>query len=303
MKTITEFSGFTLKEAIAKKAALITEGKSDEEAQTTINEQLKLDEAKSPFYKNAVDMTNSRLDRVKRVVVALKSSETEKVPEAFAERDGHFYLVEFFPSADSRGPSRDSGRDDFGGGRGRNDRGGGRGFGGGGGNSRGGGGNDRGGPGRGGFGGGDRDRAPRSDFGDRPSRGFGNSFGNDGGNSNAPRPTGTFAAKRPDDPGNTPARAPRERRPRPPGAGGGEAGAPGAAGGNRPPRAARPPRDPNRAPRPAGDRAPRGPKGAGELRLVLKGQSTTLAGSGPAETQAVQAGAPEASGSSESSQA
>lgn len=131
MKTLTEFSGFVLKEAMAKKAALLTEGKTEEEAQAAINEQLKLDEAKVGFYKNVVDMTSSRVDRVKRVVVALKASETEKVPEAFTEREGHFYLIEYFPTADGRSASR--GRDDdrdFGrgrGGRGGNDRGRGRG--------------------------------------------------------------------------------------------------------------------------------------------------------------------------------
>lgn len=227
MKTITEFSGFVLKEAIAKKAALIAEGKTEEEAQATINEQLKLaDEAKIAFYKNAVDMTSSRIDRVKRVLVSLKSSDTEKVPEAFAEREGHFYLVEYFASADSRAPAQ--GRD--------NDR-----F------DRGGRGKGRG--GRDGGGRGDRNDRPRNN--DRPRR-----------DENAPRPEGSFAALKPVDPNAPkPARTPR------------------------PPRADKPrgPK-PQRAPRPdrGADRAPRGPKGAGELRLVLKGQSTTLQGSGTA---------------------
>ncbi|MBS1958004.1 MAG: hypothetical protein JST80_00895 [Bdellovibrionales bacterium] len=135
MKTITEFSGFTLKEAVSKKAALLTEGKTEEEAQAAINEILKLDEAKAPFYKNAVDMTGSRIDRVKRVVVALKGSETEKVPDAFMEREGHFYLVEFFPQAQEKGARKEesaSYHDDFargrtGGGRGRGGPGGDRG--------------------------------------------------------------------------------------------------------------------------------------------------------------------------------
>src|SRR4051812_3351298 len=99
MKTLTEFSGFVLKDALSKKAALIAEGKTEEEAQAAINEILKLDETKTPFYKNAIDMTSSRLDRVKRVVVALKATETEKVPESFVEREGHFYLLEYFPQA------------------------------------------------------------------------------------------------------------------------------------------------------------------------------------------------------------
>lgn len=107
MKTITEFSGFSLKDALAKKATLLAEGKTEEEAQAAIHEQLKLaDEAKVSFFKNAVDMTSSRLDRVKRVVIALKSNDQEKVPESFTEREGHFYLVEFFPQMDGAGPRR-----------------------------------------------------------------------------------------------------------------------------------------------------------------------------------------------------
>lgn len=245
MKTITEFSGFTLKEAINKKAALITEGKSEEEAQTAINEQLKLlDETKVSFYKNAVDMSKSRIDQVKRVVVAVKSSETEKVPEAFSEREGNFYLVEFFSQGGAVARGRDDGYGD------RNDRGGRGGRGGGG--DRGRGGNDRGRGGRGGEGGGrgerpayNADRAPRND---RPAP------------TGAPSP---FVVN-PADPNFKPKHAPQgERKPRP----------------ARAPRAAT-----AKGPRP--ERAPRdgqGPKGAAELRLVLKGQSqSTLQGSGPA---------------------
>ena len=61
-------------------------------------------------------MTSSRVDRVKRVVVALKATETEKVPENYIEREGHFYLVEYFPEAGR--PQARGGRDD------RDDRGG-----------------------------------------------------------------------------------------------------------------------------------------------------------------------------------
>ena len=269
MKTITEFSGFVLKEAVAKKAALLTEGKTEEEAQASINEQLKLDETKSPFYKNAVDMTSSRLDRVKRVVVATKASETEKVPEAFMEREGHFYLVEYFPQADSRA-KKDDREDDYFSSIGRDN---GR-------NSKGRGGRDAG-PGRG------------KPSGDRFGGGAGR--GNDRGEGRPPmgdrrprpdaapvvRPEGVFAKNTGEKPA---ARPPRDAnlRPRPEGAAA------------RPARAPRPPRDPN-APR-----APRGPKGAGELRLVLKGQTqTTLQGSSPAEAPA----AVEATASTETQQA
>jgi hypothetical protein len=256
MKTITEFSGFVLKDAITKKAAFLAEGKSEEEAQGSINELLKLDEAKAPFYKNVVDMTNSRVDRVKRVVVATKATETEKVPESYVEREGNFYLVEFYPDPNARSAPRYDERDDRGGGRGRGGRGGndkgrggrgggdrgreGGGFGGGGGL-----GGDRGNSGGGGFGG---DRRPRADAPEnRPA---------------VARPEGMFKPRIEGAP--APVFAKKAQAARPPR--------------EQKPRQERAPRDPN-APRP--DRAPRGPKGAGELRLVLKGQSqTTLQGSG-----------------------
>ena len=257
MKTITEFSGFVLKDAMAKKASLLAEGKSEEDAQTAINEQLKLDEAKGVLYKNVVDMTSSRADRVKRVVVAVKATETEKVPEAYMEREGHFYLIEYYPDANSRAPSRSSQFGDD-----RNSRGGpGRGGSGGG---RGGDRNGRGGGNRdsGGFGGGSSfgERKPRESFGDRP-------FQSDRAPAPAiPRPEGQFNLTRAGEPNPPPApRAPREKRaPKPRAAEG--------AGADR---------NANRQPR-----TPRGPKGVGELRLVLKDQSQrTLAGSGEAEAQ------------------
>ena len=247
MKTITEFSGFVLKDAMAKKAALLTEGKTEEEAQASINELLKLDEAKGTFYKNVVDMTSSRVDRVKRVVVATKATETEKVPESYFEREGHFYLVEFFPDQNSRSPqSYGNDRDDRGGrggggrgGRGGNDR-----------NGRGGG-NDRGNS----FGGGER-RPRRDEMSSSPQ-------------PTIPRPEGMFKPRIEGAP--APVFPKKDRAPRPPRA-------------DKGPRQPRAPR-PEGAPRT--ERGARGPKGAGELRLVLKGQTTTLQGSGVAETPQV----------------
>lgn len=293
MKTLTEFSGFALKDALAKKTALLAEGKTEEEAQAVINEQLKLDETKVGFYKNVVDMTGSRRDNVKRVVVALRASETEKVPESYIEREGHFYLVEYFSQVGGNRPSRD---DDRGYG---NDRGG-RGRGG---NNRGG--NDRGGDARGGRGGGGNDR--------------GNSRGGGIGGSNERGDRGGFGNSAPRAPSLLPNGEPRGQF---------AALIPGAVVPQKP-RAPRPPRAP-KAPRPEGQaagprtprepRAPRGPKGAFELRLVLKGQSQTmLQGSGqgagegsavaepaqvPSESSAqAQSGAPDSTPSSETPQA
>ena len=254
---------------MAKKTALLAEGKTDEEVQLAINELLKLDETKVPFYKNAIDMTSSRLDRVKRVVIAVKATETEKVPEAFVEREGHFYLLEYFPAADARGRVasdrdgyRDFGRDGGGRSGGQRDGKGNRGPGGRGGN-------DRGRPGGRNEGGRGPERAPRDS-----DREFSRE-NREPREPRTPRPQpapnpnaasfvstglGTLAPKAPgSEKKEHGARPQRQRKPRE----GGELSN----------------RGPNRGP---GDS--RGPKGAGELRLVLKGQSaTTLQGSAPAE--------------------
>jgi hypothetical protein len=249
MKTITEFSGFTLKDSIAKKAAMIAEGKTEEEAQTAVHEQLKLlDETKVAFYKNALDMSKSRLDQVKRVVVAVKSSETEKVPEAFSEREGNFYLIEYFAQAGAsaargRGDDRDFKGRDSRGGRGFKGRDGGR--------------------GRGGEGRGEGRGEPRGES--RPAEGRGEFRSEPRGEARPPRGPRPERAPRGDRPAvNAAPGAPQERKPRPP--------------------KSTQPRAP-RAPRPN-----QGPKGAAELRLVLKGQSTsTLQGSGVAEAPATSA--------------
>jgi hypothetical protein len=231
MKTLTEFSGFVLKDVLAKKTAWLAEGKSDEEVQTAINEQLKLDETKVSFYKNAIDMTSSRLDRVKRVVVAVRATETEKVPEAFTEREGHFYLIEFFPQAGAAPALRDSNRDFGRDSRGRGGRGG----------------SDRGSSGRGGNDSGRGNGRPSDRDSNRSDR-----FPSRNSETATAKPAGLFAARTTPIPGT-----------------------------EKPVRPARPPRSPSdraqRSPRPP--RAVQGPRGAGELRLVLKGQSTTLQGS------------------------
>ena len=249
MKTITEFSGFVLKEAVAKKAALLAEGKTEEEAQTVINEQLKLDESKVAFYKNSLDMTSSRLPTVKRVVVAVKATETEVVPTSFIEREGHFYWVEYFPQAGARG-HMSQGRDDERGGRG----------------------GDR---GRGGRGGGDRGRG-------------GNDRGRGSNERGAPRGDGFASEPRaPRYPREETAAINLTGVSNPAPGGGAFAANTGKPSVHQPVKAARPARAP-RERTPSAPREPRGPKGAGELRLVFKGQSntTTLQGSGVAEAGA-----------------
>jgi hypothetical protein len=213
MKTITEFSGFQILDAQKKKAQWTTEGKTEEEVQTQLAADFKWDEPKVAFYKHAETFAAAQSNqnkRVKRIIVATVA-EGEKALDGFQEAEGHYYKIEWFPSAarDER-PQQATGRD-------RNGKKGGR-----------------------------RDGKGGDRSGGRPDRG-----------------------------GDRPARTPRNNDRA---ADGGAATSDGpkkmiTAGVGRPPlpKAPREPRAP-RAPRTT--QAHSGPKGATELRLVLKGQVT-----------------------------
>lgn len=233
MKTITEFSGFQLKDAFAKRQALVAEGKTEEELPAAFNEAMKFDEAKANLYKNAVSLLGKDADRVKRIIVAAKTTEDEKPTDGFKEIEGHFFKLELFAGAPA--PVRGNDRD-FGGrgGKGGRDKKGGRG-------------RDNKGP-----------RGPRENnsgdrpaFGDRPARPRRDDRPTDPSLANAPAAGKTIWVNPRGEGVPGPIKPAEPRKPRAP-------------RGERPARGDRPARGP---------RTNQGPKGAGELRLVLKGQT------------------------------
>ena len=161
MKTLTEFAPITLKNALKTKQELTAAGKTAEELPAAMGETLKLEGDKLGFIMTALDLAETRLEGLKRVLV-MSLAEGENKPSDGVEKDGKIYLVEHdtaiaTPGArDERGGGRDGKR---GGGRdGKRGGGGGRDAGRGGGGPGRGGDRDRGGPGG--------DRAPRA-AGDR----------------------------------------------------------------------------------------------------------------------------------------
>ncbi|MBC7386671.1 MAG: hypothetical protein H7301_10995 [Cryobacterium sp.] len=182
MKTITEFFGKSLKAIEEKIPAyqeelktsvpeqLKADGKSEEEVTAGLEEALKaalhakvgtenkLEGDKLAMLFNAMEVSRGVRGNLKRVIVMVPASETEKAPSSAKEIDGKFYFTELFPEAGRA--AAPAGDDRFGGRGGKGGRGGRDGKGGRDGGGRG--------PGRGegrgegrGAGRGGEDRAPR----------------------------------------------------------------------------------------------------------------------------------------------
>jgi hypothetical protein len=118
MKTITEFSGFTLKDALKKYAELSSgePAKTPEEISQAMGEAFKLQDEKLKLFLAALEMVKERNERLKRVVV-MTLAENEKAPHGAEKREEHFFLPEFFPEPFGtkkkfEGKGRHGGRDD-----------------------------------------------------------------------------------------------------------------------------------------------------------------------------------------------
>lgn len=198
MKTLTEFDGFRLKNALTLKKELAAAGKTPEELPAALGEALKLEGDKLTLFLNALAVAEERTDHLKRVVV-YAAEEGKSAPKGAVEKDGNYFFSEFFfvPQARSdRGAGHDRGRrDGKRGGKGR---------------------------GKGGRGGRDGGRGGRGGSAERGGehRGRDASGGGarNGGQSNGPRLDVTALANggAPQGEGGDKARRPRRRRPRGP---------------------------------------------------------------------------------------
>jgi hypothetical protein len=141
MKTITEFNGFSLRDAFQKKTAIAkdvtaeitAQGKAGEELtaavaagiQEKLGVELKLEGDKLKYFLAALELTQGKDRGLKRVVV-LTAAEGEKAPPEAKEKEGTYYLVEYFPAPPEQKHGRREGARDAGR-RGRGGKGGGRG--------------------------------------------------------------------------------------------------------------------------------------------------------------------------------
>jgi hypothetical protein len=115
MKTLTEFNGFALKNALETKKQLVAAGKTAEELPAAMGEALKLEGDKLTFYLAAIEVAEARPDNLKRVVV-LDIPETEKAPKGAEKKGEKYFIAEYFytpaPKREGRGQGRHEGRGD-----------------------------------------------------------------------------------------------------------------------------------------------------------------------------------------------
>lgn len=111
MKTITEFSGIFLNNAIRSADELTAAGKTAEELPVALGEALKVEGDRLKLLVHAVGVARGRA-RLKRVIV-LTLGETEKAPSGAQKIEENHFLPEFYPAPPSA-QGRDHRNDDQG---------------------------------------------------------------------------------------------------------------------------------------------------------------------------------------------
>ena len=110
MKTLTEFDGFSLRNAITKKKELVAAGKTAEELPPALGEALKVEGDRLTLLLAAVELTEAKTDQLKRVVV-YSVEEGKSAPKGTVEKDGKHFLTEyFFTPSTQKAPREDRGR-------------------------------------------------------------------------------------------------------------------------------------------------------------------------------------------------
>lgn len=107
MKTFTEFDGFSLKNATAKKAELVAAGKTAEELPQAMGEALKVEGDRLTYLLAALEVTEGRTDGLKRVVV-YTVDEGKSAPKGAVQKGEKYFLAEYFyVPAPKRAPGKD----------------------------------------------------------------------------------------------------------------------------------------------------------------------------------------------------
>jgi hypothetical protein len=129
VKTLTEFDGFSLRNALAKKQELAASGKTADDLPQALGEALKVEGDRLTYLLAALEVIESKPENLKRVVV-YNVDEGKQAPKGTIEKGGKHFLAEYFfiPSAKkerrtSAGPGKGSrGKKKGRGGRGRGPR-------------------------------------------------------------------------------------------------------------------------------------------------------------------------------------
>lgn len=93
MKSVTEFANITLKQGLAKKAALAAEGKTPEEIQAGLGESFKYEGDKLKYFTNALELAAQHNEGLKRVLV-LSLGEGETAPTGATKVEDLHYVAE-----------------------------------------------------------------------------------------------------------------------------------------------------------------------------------------------------------------
>jgi hypothetical protein len=109
MKTLTEFTAMSLKQASKLKADLTQQGKTPEELPAALGEALKIEGDKLTFLLNALETVGTKVTDLKRVLV-FSVAEGEKAPLGTLmkgeEGKTNGYIVEYYPSLDRKADTR-----------------------------------------------------------------------------------------------------------------------------------------------------------------------------------------------------
>lgn len=105
MKTITEFTVSTLKNALKTKQDLSASGKTAEELPAAMGEALKLEGDKLTLLLSALEVVEKKTNDLKRVVV-WSLAEGETAPRGTEKKGEHYFGIEFFPPMPGQEPKR-----------------------------------------------------------------------------------------------------------------------------------------------------------------------------------------------------
>lgn len=95
MKAMSEFPAHVLTKGLAAKAALVAEGKSEEEISTAIGEAFKFADNKLKYFLDATGVVADKTENLYRVRV-VTFAEGETVPEGAVQLNEVYYIVDFF---------------------------------------------------------------------------------------------------------------------------------------------------------------------------------------------------------------
>lgn len=121
MKSVTEFAGYTLTQALAAQKAFAAEGKTPEEVQAALGEKYKFEGDKLKYFIAALDVASKETNPLKRVIVT-SLNEGEIAPAKSTKIEEMCYVTELLITTKAAPAEKSDNRNNKGrGGRGAGD--------------------------------------------------------------------------------------------------------------------------------------------------------------------------------------